>query len=152
MNWFRVLLAVLLMLVMLLFASPVAYAADPPDEDPEMKVDIGIDGDLKVDIDASGHSELSVGVEGPSEVDIDAGDEVDLNVEASEESKVFIKGQNPDEPAGDQESGDNDPAGDLDNQSLNLQDRTWKWNPYVAIISVAFPVLGVLAFVIAGLL
>lgn len=78
------------MLAVLLFASPVAYAGDPPDEDPDTVIEIGIDGELEVGIGVSGPAELDVGVEGPSEVHIDAGDEVELNVESSDESEVFI--------------------------------------------------------------
>lgn len=109
MKWFSLLSVVLLMLAMLLFASPVAYADDPPD-DADTVVDVEVDGELEVDIGVSGPAELNVGVEGPSEVHIDAGDEVRVNVQASDESQVSIDDQSldnpahPDEPAGYQES------------------------------------------------
>lgn len=160
MNWFRLLLAIFLMLAMLLFASPVAYADDPPDDDPDTAVDIetstglevdidvgdasdtvidiDVSGDFGVDIKATGPAELNVGVEGPSEVHIDASDEVELNVQASDESQVFIDDQSldnptqkPDEPAGYQESQD------IDDSPLHR---------HVPIILGAFPVVGLLAF------
>jgi len=53
-KWFRLLLAVLLMLAALLFASPVAYADDPPDDS---VIYISISGDPTVDI---GGCEVSV--------------------------------------------------------------------------------------------
>jgi hypothetical protein len=127
MKWFSLLSVVFLMLAMLLCASPVAYAHDPPDEDSDTVVDVEVDGDLEVDIGVSGPAELNVGVEGPSEVHIDAGDEVRVNVEASDESQVFIDEQSLDnptqkpEPAGYQES-------------------------VVPIISGVFPAAGLLAF------
>ena len=150
MNWFRLLLAVFLMLTMLLCASPIVYADDPPDES-DMKLDVDISGDVKVNIGASGPAELNVEAKGPAQVSIDAGDQVDLDVEASDESEVFIDGEEFAQPAASQDTGDNDP-GDLDNESLNLEDDVWRWNPYVVIISAAFPVLGVLTFIIIGLL
>lgn len=85
MKWFGLLAVVF---AMLLFASAVVYADDPPDES-DVKVDIGIDGDLEVQIKVSGPAEVNVGVEGPAEVHIDAGDEVRLSVQASDESQVF---------------------------------------------------------------
>ena len=128
MKWFRLLSVVFLMLAMLLFASPVAYADDPPDEDSDTVVDVEVDGDLEVDIGVSGPAELNVGVEGPSEVHIDAGDEVKVNVEAGDESQVFVDdhsldntAQKPDEPTGYQES-------------------------LVPVISGVFPVAGLFAF------
>jgi len=113
---------------------------------------IYITGDGEADIDVSGPCQVNIKVEGPAQVSIDAGDEVKLNVQASDESQVIIKGQGIDEPAGDQESRDDDLSGDLDNQSLNLEDDVSRLNPYVVIISAAFPVLGVLTFIIIGLL
>jgi len=143
---------ILAMLTLALLSTAV-YADDGDKHDSDTVIDIGVNGDVKVDIDASGPAELNVGVQGPSEVNIDAGDEVKLNVEASDEPQVFIKGQGIDEPAGYQESGENNPSGDLHNESLNLEeDDVWRWNPYVVIISAAFPVLGVLTFIIIGLL
>lgn len=112
------------MLAMLLFASPIAYADDPPDDESNMKVDIGIGGDLEVDIGISGSAELNVGVEGPSRVHIDAGDEVELDVEASDESQVFIDDQN------------------LDNNAQEPDEQ----ESVVPIISAVFPAAGLLAF------
>ena len=99
MKWFGLLSVILLMLVTLLFASPVAYADAPPDDDADTVVDVEVGGELEVDIGVSGPAELNVGVEGPSEVHIDAGDEVELNVEASDESQVFVDDQRLDNPA-----------------------------------------------------
>lgn len=152
MKWFRLVSIAFLMLAMLLWASPVVYADDPPDEDSDMKVDVEIDGDLKVNIGVSGPAELNVGVEGPSEIHIDAGDEVNLNVEASDESQVFIEGQKLDEPTGCQETGDDDPGEDLDNYSLKLDDYISRLDGHLAIISVAFPAVGLLTFFLMGLL
>jgi hypothetical protein len=128
MKWFSLLAVVLLMLAMFLFASPVAYADDPPDQDSDMVVDVEVDGELEVDIGVSGPAELNVGVEGPAEVHIDAGDEVKLNIEASDESQVSVDDQSldnpalkPDEPAGYQES-------------------------VVPVVSGLFPTAGLLAF------
>jgi hypothetical protein len=127
MKWFSLLSVVLLMLAMLLFASPVAYADDPPDEDSDTVVDVEVDGDLEVDIGVGGPAELNVGVEGPSQVHIDAGNEVRVNVQASDESQVFVDDQSldnpaqPDEPEGYQES-------------------------VVPIISGVFPAAGLFAF------
>jgi len=126
MKWFGLLAVILLMLAMLLFASPIAYADDPPDEDADMKVDIEIDGDLEVDIGVSGPVELNVGVEGPSEVHIDAGDEVRVNIEASDESQVFLDDQRLDNPA---QKSDEPAQGSV-----------------VPVISGAFPAAGLLAF------
>ena len=148
----RISLVSALVAVMLLSQSLAAYADDGDKGDSDVVIDIGVSGDVEVDIDASGPCELNVGVEGPSEVAIDAGDEVDLNVEASDESQILIEEQGIDEPAGDQESRDDDLSGDLDNESLNLQDGMSELNPYVAIISVAFPAAGLLTFIIIGLL
>ena len=141
-------------------------AGDGDKHDSDTVIDIGVNGDVKVDIDASGPSELNVDAKGPAQVSIDAGDEVKLNVQASEESQVIIKGQNPDEPAGvpeatddnlyqpgaGQQDTDNDPPGNLGQQTSSLDDYTSRLNPYVVIISAAFPVLGVLTFIIIGLL
>lgn len=173
MNWFRLASIVFLMLAMLLLASPVVYADDPPDDDPDVEVDIetssglevdigvsgssdavidiDVSGDFGVDIKATGPAELNVGVEGPSEVHIDAGDEVKLNVEASDESQVFVgdhsldnPAQKPDEPAGYQEIGHNDPSltyqesGDVDEHSSRFDS--------LPIISGVFPAAGLLAF------
>lgn len=121
-------------------------------DDPETVIDIHITGHGEVDADISGACIVNVKIEGTSEVRIDTGDEVKLNVEASDESQVLIKGQNPDEPAGDQESRDDDLSGDLGNQSSNLEDDVSRLNPYVVIISAAFPAVGVLTFIIIGLL
>lgn len=148
----RITVASVLAAAMLLSQSAAIYADDGDEGNSDTVIDVGISGDVKVNIGASGSSELNVEVEGPSEVNIDASDEVNLNVEASDESQVLIKGQNPDEPAGDQESRDDDLSGDLDNESLNLEEDVWRWNPYVVIISAAFPALGVLTFIIIGLL
>jgi hypothetical protein len=152
-EWLIIVLAAFLIIGMSFCINPVVHADDPPDGDPDMKIDVGISGgDVKVDISASGPAELNVEAKGPAQVSIDAGDEVKLNVEASDESQILIEGQGIDEPAGDQETGDDDPSGDLDNQSSNLDDYTSRLNPYVVIISAAFPVLGVLTFIIIGLL
>jgi len=112
------------MLAMLLFASAVAYADDPPD-DPDTVVDVEVDGELEVDIGVSGPAELNVGVEGPSEVHIDAGDEVRVNVQASDESQVFLDDQSLDNPA----QKPDEPAESV-----------------VPIISGVFPAAGLLAF------
>lgn len=148
----RISLVSALVAVMLLSQSLAAYADDGDKGDSDVVIDIGISGDLQVDITASGPSELNVEAKGPSQVNIDAGEEVDLNVEAGDESEVFIDGQEFDPRAAYDESRDDEPSGDLDNESLNLQDGMWKLNPYVATISVAFPALGLLTLLIIGLL
>jgi len=129
-------IVLLIAAAVLLGASPVAYADDGDKHASDTVIDVGISGDVQVDINASGPAELNVGVEGPSEVNIDAGNEVDLNVEASDDAEVFIDGEKFAQPAASQET----------------QDDVWRWNPYVVIISAAFPVLGVLTFIIIGLL
>ncbi len=108
--------------------------------DADTVFDIYITGDGETDIDVSGPCQVNLRVEGPSEVHIDAGDEVRLNVEASEESQVFVDDetldnptQKPDEPTGYQESGE------VDEHSSRSDSR-------LAIVSGAFPVVGVLAF------
>lgn len=138
--------------LVILVIPNIAYADDGDKHDSDTVIDVGISGDVEVDIDVSGPSELNVGVEGPSDVNIDAGEEVDVNVQASDESRVSIQGEHINQPAGDQETGDNDPSGDLNNESLNLQEHMSRWNPYVAVITVAFPVLGLLTLIIVGLL
>ena len=144
----RIALVLLLAAAMLLSQSPVVYA-----DDGDTVIDVGISGNVKVDIDASGPAELNVEAKGPARVSIDASDEVRLNVEASDESQVSIQGEHINQPAGDQETGDDDPSGDLHNESLNLEeDDVWRWNPYVMIISAAFPAAGLLTFIIVGLL
>jgi len=163
----RIALVTLLAAVMLLSSGQFVYADDGGEGDSHtVIIDIGISGELDVGIRAAGPSELNVGVQGPSEVNIDAGDKVDLNVEASDESQVFIKGQGIDEPAGvpetaddnlyqpgaGQQDTDDDPPGNLGQQTSSLDDYTSRLNPYVVIISAAFPVLGVLTFIIIGLL
>jgi hypothetical protein len=165
-EWLIIVLAAFLVIGMLFCSNSVAYADDPSEDKPNMVIDIGIDGNLKVDIDASGPSELSVEAKGPAQVSIDAGDEVKLSVEASEEYQVIIKGQGIDEPAGVPETADDnlyqpgagqqytddDPSGYLGQQTSSLDDYTSRLNPYVVIILAAFPVLGVLTFIIIGLL
>jgi hypothetical protein len=151
----------------LLGLSQMVYADDGAKGNPDAVIDVGISGGgVAVDIDVSGPCELNVRVEGPSKVNIDAGEEVDLNVEASDASQVFIKGQGLDEPAGvpetaddnlyqpgaGQQDTDNDPSGNLGQQTSSLDDYVSRLNPYVVIISAAFPVLGVLTFIIIGLL
>ena len=159
-------ISLIILLVATISFGSVALADDLPEDDSDMKVDVGVTGDVKIDISASGPAELNVEAKGPAQVSIDAGDEVNLNVKASDESQVFIKGQGVDEPAGDQESRDDnlyqpgagqqdtddDPPGNLGQQSSSLDDYTSRLNPYVMIISAAFPVLGVLTFIIIGLL
>ena len=165
-NMIRAGLISLLAIAMLLSPSQVVHADDGDKGNSDTVIDIGIDGNLKVDIDASGPAELNVEAKGPAQVSIDAGDEVKLNVEASDESQVIIKGQGVDEPAGDPETADDnlyqpgggqqytddDPSGNLGQQTSSLDDYTSRLNPYVVIISAAFPVLGVLTFIIIGLL
>jgi len=114
------------MLAILLFASPVAYADDPPADDADTVVDVEVDGDLEIDIKVSGPAELNVGVEGPAEVHIDAGDEVRLNVQASDESQVFVDDHSLDSPA---QKPDEPAQGSV-----------------VPVISGVFPAAGLLAF------
>lgn len=138
--------------LVILVIPNIAYADDGDKDNSDTVIDVGISGDVKVDISASGPSDLNVEAKGPAQVSIDAGDQVDLDVEASDESEVFIDGEEFAQPAGDQESRDDDLSGDLDNQSSSLDDYTSRLNPYVVIISAAFPVVGVLTFIIIGLL
>lgn len=150
----------------LLGLSQMVYADDGDNDNANAVINVGVAGDVKVDISASGPAELNVEAEGPAQVSIDAGEEIKLNVQASDESQVLIKGQGIDEPAGvpetaddnlyqpgaGQQHTDNDPPGNLGQQTSSLDDYTSRLNPYVVIISAAFPVLGVLTFIIIGLL
>ena len=159
-------IVLLIAAAMLLSQSLAVYADDSDKGNSDTVIDIGISGDVQVDINASGPSKLNVDAKGPAQVNIDAGDEVKLDVKASDESQVIIKGQGIDEPAGvpetaddnlyqpgaGQQDTDDDPPGYLGQQTSSLDDYTSRLNPYVVIISAAFPVLGVLTFIIIGLL
>ena len=166
-DMIRIGLVALLAAAMLLSSSQFVYADDGDKRNSDAVIDVGIKGgDVVVDIDVGGPCELNVGVDGPSEVNIDVGDEVNLNVEASDDSEVFIKGQGLDEPAGvpetaddnlyqpgaGQQNTDDDPPGYLGEQTSSLDDYISMLNPYVVIISAAFPAVGVLTFIIIGLL
>ena len=165
-DMIRIALATLLAAAMLLSSGQFVYADDSHSDNSSIVVDVGVSGNAKVDIGASGPAELNVEAKGPAQVSIDAGDEVKLDVKASDESQVIIKGQGIDEPAGvpetaddnhyqpgaGQQNTDNDPPGNLGQQTSSLDDYTSRLNPYVVIISAAFPVLGVLTFIIIGLL
>ena len=107
---------------------------------PNSVIDIAVRDDLRVDIAASGPCELNVRVDGPWQVYIDVDDEVRLDVEASDESQVFVDdqsldnpAQNPDEPAGYQESGD-------------VDDHTFRLDSYLAIMCGILLAAGLLAF------
>jgi len=165
-DMIRIVLAAVMAIAALLGLSQMVYADDSHSDNSSAVINIGLSGNLKADISVSGPSELNVEAKGPAKVSIDAGDEVKLNVKAGDESQVFIKGQGVDEPAGDPETADdnlyqpgagqqytdNDPSGNLGQQTSSLDDCTSRLNPYVVIISAAFPVLGVLTFIIIGLL
>jgi len=118
----RVTVVSLLAAAMLLSQSLAVYADDGDKGNSDTVIDIDVSGDVKVDISASGPSDLNVEAKGPAQVSIDAGDQVDLDVEASDESEVLIDGEEFDQPAGYQGSGENDPPGDLHNESLNLEE------------------------------
>jgi len=145
-KWLVIVLAVFLVSGISLCTNPIVHADDPPDGDPDMTVDVGVTGDVKVDISASGPAELNVDAKGPVQVSIDAGDEVKLNVEASDESQILIERQGIDEPAGQQKTEYENPAIDLDNSPLELDDTITRLDNYAIIIMAAFPTVGLLAF------
>lgn len=79
MKWFRILLPILLIVGMLLCISPVAYAADPPDDEGGLNVDITVVGDNPdVDIDVQGEDAV-----------------VNLDTSGTE---IYLSGQNINEP------------------------------------------------------
>ena len=108
--------------------------------DADTVFDICITGDGEADIDVSGPCEMNIKVEGPSEVHIDAGDEVRLYVEASEESQVFIDDQSLDNPA----QKPDEPQVSVDDQKPD--EPMGYQQSVVPIISVVFPVAGLLTF------
>lgn len=107
---------------------------DPAHSEGGAVIDISISGDSEVQIVASGPCEVNVRVEGPARVNINAGDEVRLNIEASDESQVFVDDQSPDEPSA------------IYQESQDVNDHSSRLDSRLAIISGAFPVVGLLAF------
>lgn len=145
-DMIRMVLVALSVVAVLLSSSQIVHADDGDKGNSDTVIDIGISGDVQVGIGASGPAELNVDAKGPAQVSIDAGDEVNLNVEASDESQILIEGQGIDGPAGQQETEYENPAIDLDNSPLELDDTITRLDNYTMIITAAFPAVGLLAF------
>jgi MYXO-CTERM domain-containing protein len=169
MKWFRLLSVIFLMLVMLLFTSPVAYADEPTAGESNVVTDICVTGATEVHVTASDGSHINVGahgareahmhftadadtvfdvcVIGDGEADIDVSGPCEVNVKVEGPAKVNIDAS--DEVKLNIEASDESQVflddHSLDNPAQKLDEPAGYHGSVVPVISGAFPAAGLLA-------
>jgi len=136
------------------FAVPVVYANETPDEEPDVVIDVDINGTGKVAIGISGPSKATIGAKGTSEVNVDVDEQVDLSIDADETSNITISGQNSIQvkdsiqPSASQsmEAQYNDPGQNVDNTALYSYRNISESLRLLIIIPITLILAGLIAF------